>query len=178
MSTISVTRKIKTFSSLNGRQLLAFIGAVFGTLLAVMVIAASTSPAAWPIDYAAYMFYRQGEWRSVPIPMNDEAAYQVFGRGEVLSPLTNAQAYQSFRKGEVSSPVWLTAQEASLFHRQGEWISVPIPVIDLQAYFLSERTLTHAGIGMATYLNSERILHPVRNLDQFTLYQRSEWFEK
>ena len=177
MSTISVTQK-NPFKLLSNRQLWAVIGPVLITLLVAIRISASTSPSAPAFDHDAYRLFRQGEWRSVPISVSNAEAYQIFRRGEVLSPLTNAEAYQLFRAGEVSSPQWLTEQEAYFSYRQGEWTFVPIPVIDLQAYFLSEHTMIDPGHGRMTYFNSERTLVPARNLNAFTAYQRSEWFGK
>jgi len=191
MSTISQTPKVNAARTLNIRPVNLLI--VAALVLGVVAIFASTaSPAAKPVDRSAYMLYRQGEWLSMPISVSNAEAYQIFRRGEVISPLSNAQAYELFRKGEVAFVPSLTNAEAYQIFRLGEWASVTIPAatgLDLTAYHLSERTLVDANsnfaeyllsehtltdpqAGMAIYLNSERTSVPVH----FTQYQRSEWF--
>ena len=172
MSTISQAPKVNTARRLNIRNLNLLIAAAL--VLAVAAIFASTAaPAAQPVDRSAYMLYRQGEWLSVPIAVNNAEAYQVFRNGEVTSPLSNIEAYQLFRLGE--------------------WASVHTPTIavDLTTYHLSERTLLDAKAGFAAYLRSERtfvdpnvgraiFLDSERTMIPvpFSLYQLSEWFGK
>ena len=187
MSTISQTPKInnaRTLKVLNVNLLV--IAALLVTIITIFN-AVSGSPAAKPMDHGAYMFYRQGEWLSVPI--SNQAAYEIFRRGEVVSPVSNVEAYQLFRQGEVASVPNLTNAEAYQLFRLGEWTSVNIPAIDLSAYRLSERTMTdpNAGLtmfhlsertltdpqaGLAIYFNSERTMIPA----SFTKFQLSEWF--
>jgi hypothetical protein len=81
--------------------------------------------------------------------------------------------------------------EAYRLYHQSEWASVPIPAVDLTAYYESERTLIdpNAGLeiyqlsertlidpqaGMTIYQQSERTSIPIR----FNKYQLSEWFGK
>jgi len=174
MSTISQTPKINTARTLSIRNASLLVVAALIVAVVVFFTSVAGSPAAKPIDHSAYMLYRQGEWLSVPIPVNNAEAYQIFRSGEVASPLSNAETYHLFRLGE--------------------WASVEVsvsPVVDMTAYHLSERTLTdpNAGLsiyllsertlvdpqaGMAAYLTSERTSVPVN----FTKYQRSEWFGK
>jgi hypothetical protein len=154
---------------MSNRRLMAFVGSALVAILVAIGIAANASPAANAFDYNAYMLHRQGEWVSVPIPVDIAEAYRIYRQGEVTSPVSNAEAY--------------------LIHRQGEWASVAISPVDLTAYYLSERTLVdpNAGLaiyqqsertfvdpqtGLAIYQQSERTSVPVR----FNKYQRSEWF--
>ena len=187
MSTISQTPKINNARTLNVLNVnLLIVAALLVTIIAIFNAVAG-SPAAKPMDQSAYMLYRQGEWLSVP--MSNQAAYQIFRRGEVASSVSNAEAYQTFRKGEVVSVPNLTNAEAYQLFRLGEWASVNIPAVDLSTYRLSERTLTdpNAGLtmfhlsertltdpqaGLAVYLESERTLVPT----PFTKFQLSEWF--
>lgn len=187
MSTISQTPKISTVRISNNRTLnLLIVAALIVTFIAIFNAVAG-SPAAKPTDHSAYMLYRQGEWLSVPI--SNQAAYQIFRHGEVMSTVSNVEAYELFRQGEVASVPNLTNTEAYHLFRLGEWASVSIPSVDLSAYRLSERTLIDptAGMemflqsertfvdpqaGLATYFNSERTLVPA----PFTQFQLSEWF--
>ena len=187
MSTISQTPKINTARNLNINIVNLFVIAALLVTFIAIFNAVAGSPAAKLADHTAYMLYRQGEWLSVPI--SNQAGYQIFRRGEVVSPVSNVEAYQTFRQGEVESVPNLTNTEAYQLFRLGEWSSVSIPAVDLSAYRLSERTLTdpNAGLemfhlsertltnpqaGLATYFNSERTLVPA----PFTQFQLSEWF--
>ena len=187
MSTISQTPKMTAARKLNIRNVnLLIIASLLVTIIAALNAVAGFSVAE-PTDHSAYMSYRQGEWLSVPI--SNQAAYQIFRRGEVASPVTNAEAYQLFRQSEVASVPNLTNAEAYHLFRIGEWASVSIPTVDLSAYHLSERTLidpnagfeiflqsertlTNPQAGLATYLDSERTMIPA----PFTKFQLSEWF--
>jgi hypothetical protein len=170
MSSTLQTPKINTIRILNESNLMSLfvLAALMVTLLAIFNYAVDR-PAAKSINAEAYMIHRQGEWVSVPIPVNSAEAYQIFRRGEVTSPVSNAEAY--------------------LIHRQGEWTSVAIPAVDLTAYQQSERTLVDPKAGLAIYLQSERTLvDPLAGLAiyqqsertsvpvRFNKYQLSEWF--
>ena len=187
MSTISQTPKMSTARTLNINNVNWFIVAALLVTVIAIFNAVARSSTANTTDHSAYMFYRQGEWLSVPI--SNEVAYQIFRRREVASPVTTAEAYQMFRKGEVVSAPHLTDAEAYQIFRLGEWASVSLPAVDLSAYRLSERTLINPTAGLetflqsectyadphaslATYLASERTSTPV----QFTKFQLSEWF--
>lgn len=173
MSTISQAPKTNTASTLNIRNASLLVVAALIVAVVVFFTSVAGSPTAAPVDNSAYLLYRQGEWLSVPIPVNNAEAYQIFRSGEVTSPLTNAEAYRLFRLGEWAS------------------MNVPAITVDMTAYHLSERTLVDADAGfaiyllsertlidpqagMAIYLNSERTSTPAR----FTKYQLSEWFAK
>jgi hypothetical protein len=187
MNTISQTPKINTVRNLNARNVNLFIIAALLVTFIAIFNAVAGSPVAKPADHGAYMSYRQGEWLSVPI--SNQAAYQLFRRGEVASPVSNTEAYQLFRQGEVVSVPNLTNTEAYHLFRLGEWASVSIPAVDLTAYrlseqtmidpnagltmfHLSERTLTDPQAGLSAYFNSERTMVPA----PFTKFQLSEWF--
>jgi hypothetical protein len=191
MSTISLSQRIKTLNTVNNRNVILIVLSAAAAML-VVISAVSTSPVATPFDFNAYSLYRQGEWLLVPNPADNAKAYEIFRAAEVASPVSNAEAYQLFRAGEVTSPAVLNA-EGFLQYRQGEWISVPVPAMDLNAYHLSERTLIdpqtdmaayhqsertliEAETGLAAYLESEKTLIPVRDLSAFNAFQRSEWF--
>jgi len=154
MSSISVTHKIKALSVLNNRNvILIALAALVTTLVAISAVSV-LSPAAKAFDYNAYMLHRQGEWLSVPIPVN------------------NAEAYQIFRLGEWAS-VNVPTMDITAYHLSER--TLIDPNIGFSIYLLSERTFVtfvDAQAGMAAYLNSERTSVPVN----FTKYQRSEWF--
>jgi hypothetical protein len=137
MSSTLQTPKINTLRILSDRNWISLIvlAALMMTVLAVFVYAADR-PIAKSISDQAYMIHRQGEWVSVPIPVDSAEAY--------------------------------------LIHRQGEWASVAIPAVDLTAYHQSERTLVDPNAGLVIYQQSERTSIPVR----FNEYQLSEWFGK
>lgn len=176
MSTVSQTKKINTVRTPGIRNSTLFIVAALALAVIVVYANAVASRALMkPVDNSAYMLYRQGEWLSVPIPVSNLEAYQIFRQGEVTSPVTNAQAYQIFRAGETASSPVVTDAEAYHLFRLGEWASPNIPVgatLDLAAYRLSERTLVVPLTGMEIYLASERTSVP----SLFNPYQRSEWF--
>lgn len=170
MSTISAINKVNSRSVLNNRNLMSlFILAALVVTLMVIFTYAVDRPTASSINNQAYMIHRQGEWASVPIPVDSAEAYRIYRQGEVTSPVSNAEAY--------------------LIHRQGEWASVPVPAVDLTAYHLSERTLVDPNAGLAIYQQSERtLIDPQAGLEAyfdsertsvptpFTQYQLSEWF--
>jgi hypothetical protein len=172
MSSILQTPKTSIIRLLNDRNLMSlFILAALVVTLMVIFTSAVDRPAANSINDQAYMIHRQGEWVSVPIPVDSAEAYRIYHQEEVTSPVTNAEAY--------------------LIHRQGEWASVAIPAVDLTVYHLSERTLVDPNAGLAIYLQSERTLvdpqagmaiyqHSERTSVpvRFNKYQRSEWFGK
>jgi hypothetical protein len=111
MSSISVTPKLKTLSILNNRNVILIILAALVSTLVVLSAISVNSRAAKAFDYNAYLLHRQGEWVSVPIPVDSAEAY--------------------------------------IIHRQGEWDSVAIPAVDLTAYHQSERTLVVPKAGLA-----------------------------
>jgi hypothetical protein len=170
MSSTVQTPKINTVRILSDRNLLSlFILAAFIVTLTAMFAYAVDRPAANLKNAEAYLIHRQGEWVSVPIPVDSAEAYRIYRQGEVTSPVSNAEAY--------------------LIHRQGEWASVPMPAVDLTAYYLSERTLIDPNVGLVIYQQSERTLvDPQAGLAiyhqsertsvpvRFNKYQRSEWF--
>jgi len=171
MSTISQTPKVNTARSLNNRNLNLFIVATLVVALVVIITGVAGSPAAKPIDHSAYMLYRQGEWLSIPIPVNNAEAYQIFRRGEVASPLSNLEAYHLFRLGEWASVnIPTIAVDMTTYHLSERTLTDPNAGFSI--YLLSERTLVDPQAGMAAYFNSERTSVPVL----FTKYQRSEWF--
>ncbi|HZM22177.1 MAG TPA: hypothetical protein VFC02_10555 [Anaerolineales bacterium] len=170
MSTISQAPKVNTARTFNNRNLNLLIVATLAITLVVIFASVPNAPVAKPTDHSAYILYRQGEWLSVPI--SNQAAYQIFRRGEVASPVSNEEAYQMFRKGEVMSVPNLTNAEAYHLFRLGEWASVSIPAVDISAYQLSERTLTDPKAGLTMFHLSERTLVPA----PFTQFQLSEWF--
>jgi hypothetical protein len=170
MSSTLQTPKINTLRLFNDRNLMSqFILAALVVTLMVIFTVAVNRPMANSLNDQAYMIHRQGEWISVPIPVDAAEAYRIYRQGEVTSPVTNAEAY--------------------LIHRQGEWASVAVPAVDLTAYHLSERTLVDPNAGLAIYQQSERTLvDPQAGLAiyqqsertsipvRFNKYQRSEWF--
>jgi hypothetical protein len=172
MSSTAQTPKISTIRLLNDRNLMSlFILAALVVTLMVIFTSAVDRPAANSFNDQAYMIHRQGEWVSVPIPVDSAEAYRIYRQGEVTSPVSNAEAY--------------------LIHRQGEWASVAMPVVDLTAYHLSERTLVDPNAGLAIYQQSERtLIDPQAGLAiyqqsertsvpvRFNKYQLSEWFGK
>lgn len=154
MSSTLQTPKINTIRLLNDRNLMSLfvLAALVVTLMLIFTYAADR-PVANSINDQAYIIHRQGEWISVPIPVDMAEAYHIY--------------------------------------HQSEWASVPIPAVDLTAYFQSEhtlvdpnafmaiyqqseRTLVDPQAGLAIYQQSERTSIPVR----FNKYQRSEWFGK
>jgi hypothetical protein len=172
MSSTIQTPKISIIRLLNDRTLMSlFILAALVVTLMVIFTSAMERPTAISINDQAYMIHRQGEWVSVPIPVDSAEAYRIYRQGEVTSPVSNAEAY--------------------LIHRQGEWASVAMPAVDLTAYHLSERTLVDPNAGLAIYLQSERtFVDPLAGIAiyraserasmpvRFTKYQLSEWFGK
>jgi hypothetical protein len=153
MSSAVQTPKINTIRTLSDRNLISlFVLAAVLTTFTIVFAGAVDRQAAESTNAEAYMIHRQGEWVSVPIPVDSAEAYRIYRQGEVTSPVSNAEAY--------------------LIHRQGEWASVAMPVVDLAAYHLSERTFVDPQAGLAIYQQSERTSVPVR----FNKYQRSEWF--
>jgi hypothetical protein len=85
----------------------------------------------------------------------------------------NDQAYMIHRQGEwVSVPIPADMAEAYRIYHQSEWASVAMPSVDLTAYYQSERTLVDPNAGLAIYQQSERTLvDPNAGL---AIYQQSE----
>lgn len=158
MSSTLHPQKTSTIRTLNDRNLmsLCILAAIVVTLLVVFANAAD-HPTAKSINNEAYMIYRQAEWDSVPIPMD------------------NAEAYLIYRQGEWTS-VAFPAVDLTVYHQSERTLIDPNG--GLKVYQLSERTLIDPQAEMALYWQSERALHPARNLSSFNLYQQSEWFGK
>ena len=170
MSAISKINTLRTFTALHLSLLIA------AALIVTLIIAAAgalTSPSAKPIDYNAYMLYRQGEWISVPIRVSNAEAYQVFRRGEVESPVSAAEAYRLFRLSEWTA---IPAVDLTGYHLSERTLTDPNA--GLSTYLLSERTFVDPQAGIAAYFQSERASVAVRDLTPFNEYQRSEWFGK
>src|SRR5215212_5708342 len=84
MSSTVHAPKINTVRTLNDRNLMSlFVLAALIVTLVVSFTYAADRPAAESINYEAYMIHRQGEWLSVPIPVDNAEAYRIFRRGEV-----------------------------------------------------------------------------------------------
>lgn len=169
MSTILQTPKIKTPRLADARTQSLFLAAAVIAMLAVIFANVAVSSKAGSMDVNAFQLYRQGEW--VSVPFTPAQAYQIFRRGEVVSPVTSAEAYQIFRQGEwASARIPVTGGDLSAYHLSER--TLVNPAAGLEIYQLSERTMVDPQVGMATYHNSERTRLPV----QFNPYQRSEWF--
>jgi hypothetical protein len=152
MSSTLQTPKISTIRLLNDRNLMSlFVLAALVVALMIIFTNSVDRPVANSLNEQAYMIHRQGEWVSVPIPVDMAEAYRIY--------------------------------------HQSEWASVSIAPVDLSAYHLSERTLIDPNAGLAIYLQSERTyVDPQAGLAiyqqsertsfpvRFNQYQRSEWF--
>ena len=150
MSAISKINTLRTFTTLHLSLLVAT------TLIVTLIIASAgalPSPAAKPVDYNAYMLYRQDEWMSVPIRVS------------------NAEAYHLFRLSEWTA---IPAVDLSAYHLSERTLAAPNA--GLSIYLLSERTFVDPQAGMAAYFQSERTGVAARDLTSFNEYQCSEWF--
>jgi hypothetical protein len=139
MSTISVTQKGKTLSSLDHRNVSLIILAALVTMLVTVVALTAAAPASKSSNYNAYMLHRRGEWVSVPV--SSEHAYQIFRRGEVTSP-----SYPQSERVLVNPAAGL-----AIYHASERTLIDPLA--GMKTYWDSERT--RIPVRFNTYQRSE-----------------------